>query len=283
MIYIGVAGNPDSFYEAGYKRSAQMPQYLEESGLNAYEYQCGKGVRVSAPLAEILKKNAERHRVVLSLHAPYYISLASPDEEKRENSIRYILQSASAAKAMGANRIVVHPGSCGKMDRQSALTLAKETLQKAVQKLDENELGEVHICPETMGKINQLGTVEEIAELCTLDDRLIPCIDFGHINARSHGGLNTVQDFEKVFDLLQNRIGEDRLKHYHAHFSKIEYSQGGEVRHLTFEDTQFGPLFEPVAEVTLRRGMSPTIICESAGTQAIDAMYMSRVFTSLEG
>jgi deoxyribonuclease-4 len=196
--------------------------------------------------------------------------------------VGYILQTARAAKFMGAPRIVVHAGSCGGITRETALALAKETLTKALGALDAEGLGDIHICPETMGKVNQLGTVDEVMELCSLDERLIPCMDFGHINARTFGGLKTPADFEAVFDAMESRLGESRMRRFHSHFSKVEYTlKGGEKNHLTFEDRLFGPDFGPVAELVYKKGCAPVFICESAGTQAEDAREMKRIFDEI--
>ena len=118
-------------------------------------------------------------------------------------------------------------------------------------------------------------------ELCKLDERLIPCIDFGHLNARDLGILKTFADFENIFTSVKNELGSDRLKIFHSHFSKIEYTTGGEKRHLTFEDRVYGPDFEPVLELTYKYGCEPTFICESAGTQAEDAKQMKNYYLSL--
>ncbi len=270
----GPAGTSDSFAEMGYKTSLQVPEYIEKMGLDAFEYQCGRGVNIGTDKAEKLGILAKEKKISLSLHAPYYISMSSVDEDKRLNSINYILQSARAVKAMGGNRIIVHTGSCGKISREHALELALDTMKKSIEALDSEGLGEIRICPETMGKVNQLGTLDEVMELCGLDERLIPCIDFGHLNAREQGTLKTYDDFEQIFKTIEDRIGISRLREYHSHFSKIEYSAGGEVRHLTFADSVYGPNFEPVMELTHKYGCSPTIICESAGTQAEDAKTM---------
>ena len=210
----------------------------------------------------------------MSLHAPYYISMSSMEEEKRLNSINYILQSAKAVKAMGGNRIVVHTGSVGKFSREEALELCIDTMKKALQALKDNDLYDLHICPETMGKINQLGTLEEVLELCKIDENLIPCIDFGHLNARTLGKMNSREEFLDAFNKMENAIGNDRMKLFHSHFSKIEYTAGGEKKHLTFSDTVFGPNFEEMLDIAFMKGCSPTIICESAGTQAEDAKAM---------
>lgn len=274
----GPAGNCDDFYEAGYKATVQAPQYVMEKGLDAYEVQFGHGVRMSQPTAEKLGENARKYGVALSIHAPYYISLASAEEQKRENSVGYILQTARVAKWCGATRIVVHPGGLGKLPRPDATALAAATLKKAVDALDAEGLGDIHLCPETMGKINQLGDLSEVITLCRVDERLLPTIDFGHLNARTHGGLGSEEAIERVFDEIENGLGRERMQRIHAHFSKIEYSKGGEVRHLTFEDEQFGPSFEQVLHVTLRKNAAPVFICESAGTQAPDALLMKQYY-----
>ena len=267
----GPAGNSESFTKMGYKSSLDVPEYIEKMGLDAFEYQCGRGVNIGFDKAEKLGKLAKEKDIVLSLHAPYYISMSSVEEEKRIKSVDYILQSARAVNAMGGERIGVHTGSCGKISREEALILAIDTMKLAIAALDAEGLSNIRICPETMGKVNQLGTLFEVLELCKLDERLIPCIDFGHLNARDRGILKTSADFEKIFDDIENAIGNSRLKEFHSHFSKIEYSAGGEVRHLTFDDTVYGPDFEPVAELIYKKQCSPTIICESAGSQAEDA------------
>lgn len=282
MPKFGPAGNSESFAALGYKNSLQVPEYIVEMGLDCYEYQCGRGVNIGEDKARQLGEKAKAAGVSLSLHAPYYISMSSVEEEKRLNSINYILASAKAVNAMGGDRIVVHTGSCGKITREQALTFALDTMKKALDALDREGLGHIHICPETMGKVNQLGTLNEVLELCRLDERLIPCIDFGHLNARDLGILKTTADFENIFTSIKNALGTDRLKCFHSHFSKIEYTTGGEKRHLTFEDTVFGPDFEPVMELTYKYGCDPTFICESAGTQAEDAKKMKDYYLSLK-
>lgn len=282
MPKFGPAGNSESFAALGYKNSLQVPEYIVEMGLDCYEYQCGRGVNIGEDKARQLGEKAKAAGVSLSLHAPYYISMSSVEEEKRLNSINYILASAKAVNAMGGDRIVVHTGSCGKISREQALTFALDTMKKALDALEREGLGHIHICPETMGKVNQLGTLNEVLELCRLDERLIPCIDFGHLNARDLGILKTTAEFENIFTSIKNALGTDRLKCFHSHFSKIEYTTGGEKRHLTFEDTVFGPDFEPVMELTYKYSCDPTFICESAGTQAEDAKKMKDYYLSLK-
>ena len=274
----GPAGNSQSFTDMKYKGTMQVPEYIEKMGLDAYEYQCGRGVNIGEDKAREFGELAHSKGITLSLHAPYYISMSSVEEEKRNNSINYILASAKAVNAMGGNRIIVHTGSCGKITREYALELAIDTMKKAIDALDNEGLHNVRICPETMGKMNQLGTLDEVMALCKLDERLLPCIDFGHINARTLGGLKTKEDFESILNTIENELGASRLREFHSHFSKIEYTDGGEKKHLTFEDNVFGPDPTLLMELIAKRNLEPTIICESAGTQAEDAKFMRNLY-----
>lgn len=284
LVRFGPAGTSESFAQMGYKKTVQVPEYLEKFGLNAFEYQCGRGVRVNEKTMAELGRLAREKDIQLSLHAPYYISLSGVKQEARDNSIQYILQSAEASRMMGGRRIIVHSGSCSSMTREAALELAKDTLRRAQEELDRQGYGDMILCPETMGKINQLGTLDEVMELCQVDERMVPCIDFGHLNARTLGSLRSYEDFKAIFDTMENRLGVERMRSFHAHFSKIEYTEnGGEKRHLTFEDTQFGPDFAPVAQLIGERQCHPVIICESAGTQAEDAREMMEQYRAAAG
>lgn len=279
MIRFGPGGNPIDFTDSGYKSSVQMPEYLNKIGLNAYEYQCNKGVKISEKTALELCENAKKYDVLLSVHSQYYISLSSVEKEKRDKSVSYIMDCMRISKVLNAKRIVVHSGSASKISREEALLYAKDTLKRTIEEAKGEGYEDIHICPETMGKINQLGDIDEVIELCTVDESFIPAIDFGHLNSRTFGGIKNAQDYEDILNKIENKLGYDRLKVFHSHFSKIEYSEkGGEVRHLTFEDSVFGPQFEPLAEVIYKKSLTPVIICESAGTQGIDALYMKNCY-----
>ncbi|MEG0770891.1 MAG: TIM barrel protein [Clostridia bacterium] len=275
MIRVGTAGMDDSFKLAGYKSNIKVPEYLSKMGLCAYEYQCGRGVRLSAETKENFAKNAKEYDIAVSLHAPYYISMSSVDAIKRVNSVNYIMESAKAVKILGGKRVIFHTGSCAKISRETALLYAKETLELALNTLNENEISDIILCPETMGKINQLGTLDEVIEMCKLSEIVYPCVDFGHINAREQGSLKAIEDFDKILMTIKNELGSEKLCHMHMHFSKIEYTVGGEKKHLTFEDTVFGPNFPLLGELILKHNIEPTIICESDNTQVKDAQFMA--------
>ncbi len=274
----GTAGTSDSFAAKGYKGSMDIPAYTAEMGLDAFEYQCGRGVRLGLEKAEKMAELAAERDIVFSVHAPYYISMSSLDEEKRLGSIRYLLQSCEVCRALGGRRVIFHPGSCGKQSRETALEKALDTLHRAMDALDEAGFGDMTLCPETMGKIGQLGTLEEVLALCSVDKRLVPCIDFGHLNARTLGGIRSKADYEAILDKIGEALPDERARRFHIHFSRIEFSAGGEKRHWTFADTQFGPEPQPLMELLAQRGLEPVVICESAGTQAEDARTMQRMY-----
>lgn len=278
-ISFGPGGNSESFGKRKFPEN--LPEYLKGLGLNGYEIECGRGVRIAQKTYDLLPAIAEENGIALTLHTPYFISLSSENEETRLKSLDYIKESAEAAHRLGAKKIVIHSGSCAKMTREQALELAKDTLKRAQEMLDENGLSDIIICPETMGKINQLGTLTEVIELCGVDERFLPCVDFGHLNARTLGGIKTKEDYAALLDEIENGLGHERLKNFHVHFSRIMYTAGGEKAHLTFDDKDYGPEYQPLMELFYERRLEPTVICESAGTQAEDAAQMKKYFESL--
>ena len=275
----GPAGNSDSFSKK-HKSSLAAPKWISNFGLDCYEYQCGKGVKIKEDTARKLGENAKHAHIALSLHAPYFINLANPEPESIQKTIGYILSACEAASWMGANRVVIHTGALMKRSRQEALAIAKTVLPQVLAACDQQGYGHITLCPETMGKLNQLGDLDEVLELCTLDERLIPCVDFGHLYARSLGVLTGKEACIQMLDRMAQILGEERASKFHSHFSHIEFTpNGGEKCHRTFaNDDGFGPDWLPLAEEIARRGWSPTFICESAGTQAEDAKTMKEQY-----
>ena len=274
----GPGGNSESFRLLK-KTTLEAPRWLAENGLDAYEYEAGRGFTGSPELLSLIGQNARAAGIYTSLHAPYFISLSGIVTETRLKSIDYIAESVDAAVRLGADTVVVHTGSAAKITRREAVALAKDTLYKTLEAIPDNG---VTIGLETMGKINQLGTLDEVLELCALDKRLQPVVDFGHMNARELGNcFCTEDDYLRVFESIANALGDNSAKNLHCHFSKIEWTSAGEKKHLTFEDNVYGPDFRPLMRVLKHEDLTPTIICESAGTQAEDAYLMKEYYLSL--
>ena len=272
----GPGGNSDAFRLAGFTSTLDAPAWLQSIGLDAYEYEAGNGLTAGPATLAAIGRHASECGIKMSYHTPYFISLSGVVEEKRLKSIDYIRQSIEAARLLGASTIVVHCGSCAKISRDEAMRLAADTLVRTAAGV---ETYGIKIGIETMGKINQLGTLDEVLELCRIDTCFVPVVDFGHLNARDLGGVFvTADDYLRVFDKIDSRMGNYVANNLHCHFSKIEYTSAGEKKHLTFDDNEFGPAYEPFIEALIKGKLSPTVICESAGTQSRDALAMKTLY-----
>ena len=282
MIQFGPSGNSESFYEKGYSHTEEAARFVKEMGLDCFEYSFGRGVNLSSQKARSIGNAFASAGVEISVHAPYFINFANPDEEMAKKSFGYVLDSAKMLKIMGGKRLVFHTSTQGKLNRFEAVDLTEERLKRLRDLIYENGLDDLTFCPETMGKFAQIGTVEEITKFCKIDKIYTPCVDFGHVNAREQGSLKTAEDYKSRLDYMISELGFDRMKRFHVHFSKIMYSQKGEVKHLTFEDTVYGPEFEPLAKVLKELSLEPYIVSESAGTQAEDALTMKKIYENMQ-
>ena len=278
MIKFGPSGNCEDFYAAGFSHTEQSAAFVKSLGLDCFEYSFGRGVRMTREKARSIGEAFRNADVEISAHAPYFINFANPDDEMAEKSYGYVLDTAKALKEMGGKRVVFHPAAQGKVSRLEAVEKTKERLCVLRDLIYESGYADMIFCPETMGKLAQIGTVEEIVEFCKIDPIFTPCVDFGHINAREQGSLKTADDYKARLQYMIAELGFERMKHFHVHFSKIMYSAKGEIKHLTFEDTVYGPEFEPLSAALKELGLEPYIVSESAGKQSREAQEMKKVY-----
>ena len=281
MIKFGPSGNCEKFYAQGYAHSEQSAEFVKRHDLDCFEYSFGRGVRMSEEKAISIGEAFKNAEIEISAHAPYFINFANPDDEMAAKSYGYVLDSAKACKLMGGKRVVFHPAAQGKATRESACELTIERLKILRDYIYMNALEDMIFCPETMGKLAQIGTIEEVTQFCLIDTVYTPCVDFGHINAREQGSLVTVDDYKSRLEYMIAELGFERMEHFHVHFSKIMYSVKGEVKHLTFADTVYGPEFEPLAVALKALNLKPYIVSESAGMQAEEAEIMKKIYNSL--
>ena len=278
MIKFGPSGNCESFYAEGFSHTEEAPAFVKNRGLDCFEYSFGRGVRMSEDKAISIGEAFQKEGIEISVHAPYFINFANPDDEMAAKSYGYVLDSAKMLKLMGGKRVVFHPAAQGKVPREEAVALTEERLKILRDYIYLNDLQDLTFCPETMGKLAQIGTVEEITRFCKIDPVFVPCIDFGHINAREQGSLKTVDDYKSRLQYMIDELGYEKMKNFHMHFSKIMYSAKGEIKHLTFEDEVYGPEFAPLAIALKELKLEPYIVSESAGTQAEDALDMKKTY-----
>lgn len=282
-IKFGPSGNSEIFYEAGNKTSLQAPAWLKLIGLNAYEVSFGRGYRMTSETATLLGMEAEKNDVLISLHAPYYINFANESEEMVSKSFGYVMTGLKMLRLVKGKHLVVHLGSQSRLSRERALELISQRLDKLIEIIYENGYEDMFICPETMGKLSQIGSYKEIIDFCTKDKILVPTFDFGHIYTFNLGNFGTYEDYKSVFEYCIQKIGYERTKTCHIHFSRIEFGPKGETRHLNYLDERFGPNFEPLAQVIKDLNLTPTIICESRDRMAEDSLIFKQIYGNLKG
>lgn len=279
MVLFGPSGCGDEFAAEGHKGILEVPQWIKEKGLDAYEYSFGHGYQMSTDKAREAGEKFTEYDIKLSLHAPFYINFANPDEEMYAKTQGYINTGIKFLNAFGADRLVFHPASCGKLTREEALALTTSRFADFFGELEEDgALDGLLMCPETMGKPAQIGTYKEIVQLCKLNKHLVPTFDFGHINSLEGGSLKTKDDFKRILDYSLENIGYEKTSNAHIHFSKIQYGAKGEIRHLNYDDNEFGPNFDGLAEVLVEYNLSPRVICESMSTMPKDALIMKKIY-----
>lgn len=280
-IKFGPSGNSLAFVNSGMSGTENSAIWVKNMGLDCFEYSFGRGVNMGDEKALSIGNAFKNAGVEISVHAPYYVNFANPDEENAKKSYDYVIQSAKKVKLMGGKRVVFHSACQGKAEREQAVALTEKRLRVLCDIIYKENLNDLFFCPETMGKLGQIGTVEEITRFCKIDDVFVPALDFGHINARENGSLKTEEDYLNILSYMTDNLGYEKMSVFHSHFSKIEYSKKGEVRHLTFADTVYGPEFYPLALALKKLKLHPYIVSESAGTQDVDALEMKKIYNSI--
>ena len=258
----------------------KVPEFIKEQGLDAFEYSFGHGFNMSIKTALLAGLQFKQHNIKLSLHAPFYINFANPDEVMYQKSVGYLMTGIKFLRAFDTDKLVFHAASCGKAERQDAFNLTFERFKETFDKMEEEKLLEgLYLCPETMGKTMQIGTYKEVIDLCTVNSHLVPTFDFGHINSIMQGALKTEEDYKRIFDYSIEKLGFERTSNCHIHFSKIQYGDKGEIKHLNYtEDNVYGPIFDPLARVLLDYNLSPRVITESMSHMVSDAILLKNIY-----
>ena len=272
-VIFGPAGRPVDYKGSAYKACS----YIANEGLDAYEYQAGRGLRIGEKSAKILKEDSIKEDILVSIHAPYYINLSALEDKKLDMSIEILMKAAQVADWMGAYRIVFHPGYYSKNNPQDALAISKVAIKKLISNLDDMGLTDYTFAPETTGKRSQLGNIDEIIDLCSSFECFEPTIDFAHIHARGRGYIQKKEDYNCVLSKLENNLEIDRL---HCHFTRIEYTNAGERRHHTFDEEEYGPELKWLLESYIENDWKATIICETPLLDK-DALKMKELYESL--
>jgi len=260
----GPAGFPPAFRELK-RPMEEVLNYLHEEGLSAFEYQAvrwGPKPQMKKESAEKLGINATQQDVWISLHGSYFINLCG-NTETVEASKKRLTACVTAASWMGAHNVVFHPGFYGKRSPREALQCCVEAMNEVVESLRSLGMTRVYLAPETTGKSSQLGSLDEIIALCEKVESTLPTIDWSHIHAREKGKLKDIDDFRKVIDVIEKRLGSDAGKNLHCHYTRVEFTEKGERCHHTMDELDYGPDFEPFAVLIAELDLKPVVISES--------------------
>jgi len=257
---------------------ADVPKLLQEEGLDAFEYQAvrwGKKPQIKREDAEKLGLKAKEYDVMLSLHGSYFINFCGK-KDIIEASKQRLIACATAAKWMKAYVVVFHPGFYGKRPQKEAFNNCLKASKEAVETMKALGIKNVKIGPETMGKLSQMGSLDEVLTLCEEVEQTRPVIDWSHLHARDGGRFKTVEDFREVVEEIEVRLGSEAAKDLHCHFSNVEFTEKGERRHRIMNEANYGPDFTMLAEVIAEFQMKPIIICETPLLD-IDAIKMRNI------
>ena len=274
----GPAGVPPIFRILG-AQSFDVPRLLREEGLDAFEYQAvrwGQKPQMKQEDSERLGSEARKNDVLLSLHGSYYVNL-SGKKEVVEASKRRIVACAEAAQWMGAYVVVFHMGFYGLVEKSYAFRNCVNALKDIVATINSLGIQNVKLGPETMGKVFQVGSLDEILTICEEVEQTQLVIDWSHLHARHQGRFKKVSDFRAVVEEAERTLGTEAARNMHCHFSKIEYKDKGERRHHILDEARYGPDFEMLAEVIAEFKMRPVMICETPLLD-VDAVKMREMF-----
>ena len=278
-IRFGPAGKPISFKGPMVK----VPRFLKSIGLDAFEYEAVRGVRISKEQAEILGKEAEKNDIAMSLHAPYFINLSSNKEQTIEKSKQRLIEAAKAAYYMKARVVVFHPGYYLKYTPEEAYIKALNALKRVSEEIEDLGIRNVWLGAETTGKKSELGSLDEVIRFSQEVDLVVPVIDWAHIYARSRGTMITsIDNVLGIIERIENEVGEKALKPLHTHFSKIIFRDYGEKEHVILSSKEHGPEFEIVCKALLEAGINAVVISESPILEQ-DALVMKKIYEKLKG
>jgi deoxyribonuclease-4 len=273
----GPAGVPPTF-KIMKASLVDVPKLLREEGLDAFEYQAvrwGVKPQIKRDDAEKLGLEAKRNDVLLSLHGSYFINLCG-EKEIVEASKRRLIACATAAEWMNAYVVVFHPGFYGNKTQREVFKNCLRALKEVVEALNAMGIKNVKIGPETMGRSYQFGNFDDTLSLCQEVERTQLVIDWAHLHARDGGLFKTVEDFRRVVEEAERRLGAEVVKDMHCHFTKIEFTDKGERRHHIMDEAEYGPDFTMFAKVITEFKLRPVIISESPIID-IDAIKMRNI------
>lgn len=247
---------------------------MRELNLDCMEIEFVQGVRMKEEYARKVREIANELNVKLSAHAPYYINLNAKEKKKIEDSKKRLIDAARIGYLCGARNIVFHAGYYLKDAKDVVYKNVKARLKEV---LNELESYDVILRVETTGKTSQFGDLIEVLKLSQELDKLLPCIDFAHIHARTNA-YNSYEEFKKILELVESYLGKEALRNMHIHISGIEYGKSGEIRHLNLKESDMR--YEELMKVLKEFNTSGFVISESPNLEE-DALLLKQIYNKL--
>lgn len=265
-VPINYKGKPSGFFD-----------WLKEIGLNAYEVQCTFGFKMSDKNKENVL-NAQKDGLFVSIHGPYYINLGSLNTGVVERSVEILKQGIELAKSINCKRIIFHPGGGHKNTDEGRRVAIRQIIEKLNQISSEVDMGEVRFYPEIAGKTANLGSMDEIIEICKNCEYAYPCIDIAHLHAREFGSITSKEILKQKLTYLRENLPK-KFEQVHFHAYTINYNDKGEVKHLKFNESMPDgseglPNLKEFTNVLLELKIEPWVISEASETQELGAKYM---------
>jgi len=216
----------------GIKEAISNLEMFHKLGLKACEIAFTYGVYIkNKDDALKIGKAAEKFEIKLSIHAPYWINLNSKDKDKIRKSKERILRCCEVGTYLGAYRVVFHPGYYAGMDKGKTYENIKTAILE-IQNEIKKKRWKIKLAPETTGKVNVFGSIDEISRLVE-ETGCGFCLDFAHIIAR----------YKQVdYKFIKKKF--KKHKDWHAHFSGIEYGEKGEKRHIKTNTSNWKKLLD---------------------------------------
>jgi len=273
-LLFGTAGMPNRTNPRTYENAFDD---LVEMKLGCMEIEFVRGVNMNAKTMPVVKTVSQEKGLILTAHAPYFINLASLEEDKVEASVKRILDTARVAYECGGYSITFHAAFYMGQDKKQVYNQVKSKMSEIISAL-KSENTEIWDRPELTGKATQWGDLDELIQLSNEVEMVLPCIDFAHLHARSGGQWNTYDEFARVFEKMGKEIGQHALENFHAHIAGIEYTAKGEKKHLMLEESDLN--YKDLIKAFKDFNVKGVIICESPDMET-DALLLQKTFESL--
>jgi len=296
MLRIGVGGYPPAYDKTPFRNNRmKIFEWLRSLDLNAFEAEMTYGPRTPVQNCRTMRSLSSEFDIKISVHAAYYIVLTSSDKEKVARSIDMLKKTFELADIMGADTVVLHPGSLYKQTPEEVREILVNNISDFLNQIGKTNVG---LFLETAGKKAQFGSVEEILSVTNFLEGTYPCIDFGHVHARSGGGLKDDEAIDNVFSVLEKNNVFNEGNRVHFHYTPIHYGMKGEIQHRKIDDiyseqdaitssdiNQTGELYSPrynrIIGNLAKLSIPATIISETHNSQDKGALAMRAYYRQL--